>query len=335
MRLSLLLLPLIALLPLSSSDEEIRDVLPHDAGPMRVTPVALSTTHPALRRVGALEYMGGVQLAGSHAAFGGFSAVQVDGDRFTLLSDAGNLVRFRMGADLRPFALAYGSLPAGPGTGWRKRDRDAESLAWDPASGRYWVGFENSNMIWRYDAGLTRAERASRPPAIAGWSIGGGAETMVRLASGAFVVIGETPRPRGLAEAREALLFAGDPTQAGPPPLAFAYVPPPGYNPVDAAELPDGRLLVLNRDFSLRSLFTAKLVLVSLEGLKKGAVVRGREIATLAAPLLHDNFEGVAVTREKGETIVWIVSDDNSQFWEKSLLLKFRLALASEPEKKD
>ncbi|MBO9622257.1 MAG: esterase-like activity of phytase family protein [Sphingomonas sp.] len=326
-----LLLSTLALLPLSTSDEQVRLVLGHSA-PMRATPVALSAD-PAVRGAGALVYLGGLRLASDDRAFGGFSAIQVDGDQFTLLSDAGNIVRFRMGANLRPHALAYGDLPGGPGSGWRKRDRDSESLARDPATGRLWVGFEHHNAIWRYDGGFTHAERRANPSQMSAWPIAGGPEAMVRLRSGAFLVISETARPKGKSNAREALRFAGDPTELGPAPLRFAYVPPAGYDPVDMAELPDGRLLVLNRDFKPAGLFTAKLVLADARRLRPGAVVQGREIATLAAPLLHDNFEGVAVTREGSDTIVWIVSDDNSQFWEASLLLKFRLELPPEPEK--
>jgi hypothetical protein len=54
-------------------------------------------------------------------------------------------------------------------------------------------------------------------------------------------------------------------------------------------------------------------------------VAKGIEIASFARPLLHDNFEALAITQEGADTIVWIASDDNGQFWEQSLLLKFRL----------
>jgi hypothetical protein len=54
-------------------------------------------------------------------------------------------------------------------------------------------------------------------------------------------------------------------------------------------------------------------------------VVRGRVIATLRRPLVHDNFEGLAISRERGRTIVWLVSDDNQLFLQRTLLLKFAL----------
>ena len=36
-------------------------------------------------------------------------------------------------------------------------------------------------------------------------------------------------------------------------------------------------------------------------------------------------FEGLAITREHGQTIVWLVADDNLLPLQRSLLLKFRL----------
>ena len=101
---------------------------------------------------------------------------------------------------------------------------------------------------------------------------------------------------------------------------------PAGYDPTDMTELSDGRLLILNRRLNLSfALFTAKLVIVDRTAIREGATVEGREVATLAPPFLHDNFEALAATQEQGATIVWIASDDNREWFEQSLLLKFRL----------
>ncbi|WP_066800457.1 esterase-like activity of phytase family protein [Sphingomonas soli] len=310
------------------SEENQRERLGADPR-ITATPVQLDSRDPAARRAGALTYLGGVHLRSPDRVFGGFSAMHVSGDRFLLVSDSGNVVRFRLDADFRLSEAQFGDVAAGPGTGYLKKERDVESLAHDPATGRIWLGFERDNAIWRYDATLTRAERSVRPPAMRDWSPNGGAESMVRLRSGRFIVISETSRPKGpLAQTgRIGLMFTGDPTEAPDRGFRFTYIPPPGFDPSDMAELPDGRLLVLNRHFSLRALFTAKLTLVDPRSIRPGAAVQGREIAHFAAPLLHDNFEALAVTQEAGATIVWIASDDNLQFWERSLLLKFRLEL--------
>ena len=323
MRLFRFLSALFLLLVLTSSGPEGRREL-GSAARIDAVRVALDPGDPSRLRVGALTYLGGVRLKSPDPAFGGFSAMRIAGDRFTLVSDGGNVVSFRMGSDFRPSAIVFGDLPDGPRTGWRKADRDSESLAWDPASGKMWVGFENSNAIWRYDAGPTRAERRVRPAAMRDWSRAGGPEAMVRLHDGTFLVISESTRPDN-GTGRVGLRFAGDPTETKQPPMPFVYIPPAGYDPSDMAELPDGRLIVLNRRFALRGLFSARLTIVDPRGLHANAVLRGEEIATLAAPLIHDNYEAIVVTREGDDTILWIASDDNSQFWEQSLLLKFRL----------
>ncbi len=315
-------------LQLSASGREGRDLF-GKAPRMTAERVLLDPSDPARTRVGALTYLGGVRLRSTDRAFGGFSSMRIAGDDFTLLSDGGTFIRFRMGGDWMPRDVRFGDLPDGPGSGWLKEDRDSESLASDPAAGQVWVGFEQYNAIWRYDADLRRAERSARPVAMRNWSDNGGPESLVRLHDGRFLTIGETSRPKGSRIGREGLLFPGDPTAPGIRPIRFVYMPPNElYDPSDAVQLPDGRLIVLNRRFSVPGLFTAKLTLIDPRAIRPGAVVRGTEIATLAPPLLHDNYEALAVTCEGDDTILWIASDDNQQFWEWSLLLKFRIEFA-------
>ena len=310
-----------AIVPRWSGDERLSR-LGRDAR-LVTTRVPLDPADPARRRVGRLTYLGGVALTSPDPAFGGFSALAVRGDAVTLLSDGGNIVRFRLTGDGTATDVAFGELPAGPGTGWRKSDRDSESLAVDPGTGTAWVGFENTDAVWRYAPGFARAEAQAMPRAMRRWPANGGAESLARRRDGSFVAIAENPRRAG-DPTRAALLFAGDPTGARRP-VRFRYVPPAGYSPSDAAELADGRLLVLNRRLAFPGGFDAVLVAVAPGALRAGARVRGTPIARLAAPLTHDNFEGVAATVEGGRQIVWLASDDNLTWPQRSLLLKFRL----------
>lgn len=101
-----------------------------------------------------MTYLGGVGLTSRDDAFGGYSSLSVAGDRFTLLSDFGDIVRFRMDATFQISDPGFGDLPAGPGLGWEKRERDNESMTVDPASGEVWVGFERANAIWHYWPGI-------------------------------------------------------------------------------------------------------------------------------------------------------------------------------------
>lgn len=304
---------------------------------LTATRVMLDRTNPRHVRVGGLTYLGGVALDSRDPAFGGFSSLDVSsaagGHRFTLLSDGGNIVQFDMGGDWRPHRIAFSNLPAGPGIGWEKRDRDSESMAIDPKTGQIWVGFENSNSIWRYAPGFTRYEARVAPEAMRRWPANGGPESMARLPDGRFVVISEEAHVRrpdwtgsetDRLHTRQALIFARDPT-AGGAPARFAYTPYGRYDPSDVTALPNGDLLVLDRGFRLPFRFSARISRIDRRDVAAGRIARGRLIATIDAPLIHDNFEGIDTTTENGATIVWIVSDDNQLILQRTLLLKFRL----------
>ena len=293
-------------------------------GRMTVRPVMLDAHDAQRRRVGRLTWLGGVELASDDPAFGGYSSMRVAGDRFTLLSDGGNVVDFRLDRRWRIGELRFGNLPDGPGTGWQKEDRDSESMASDPATGRLWVGFEDANAIWRYSPGFARAEARARPSDMARWPKAAGPASLVRLRDGHFIVFAEKAHwPHDHAHA--ARWFDRDPTTDPTRGFRFDYLPPDHYDPSDAAELPDGDLLVLNRRFELPYDFSAILTIVPRAAIAPGKRVAGTPIARFAAPLIHDNFEALAVTREGADTIVWIASDDNQSMLERSLLLKFRL----------
>lgn len=272
----------------------------------------LDAHDPARRQVGALTYLGGVALRSSDRAFGGFSSLAVAGDRFTLLSDGGNIVRFRMGADWRPRDVAVAELPAGPRTGRTKSERDAESMTADPRTGRIRVGFEVFNQIWRYAPGFARADRGVVPVAVRKWRSNGGIESMARLVDGRFVAIVESREPRGAKGGRTGLVWWGDPTVRASAAFLFTYHPAPDYDPADMTELPDRQLLVLERAFALPFAWSNRLVIVSRDVVRPGAVVEGWLVACLAAPLVHDNIEGIAAVREGDATILWLVSTTTS-----------------------
>jgi hypothetical protein len=303
------------------------DLLDHQAT-ISAKPVPLDPTNPANKRVGRLTYLGGVELSSRDAVFGGFSGMRLDGNRFTLISDGGGVVRFRLDPYGRLSDVRIAELPAGPGTGWEKADRDSESMTVDAATGDVLIGFERSNEIWRYDAAFSRAIRHSAPPAMALWEENGGPEAMVRLKNGRTIVIAESETPPN-GTGRLAVSFAGDPTAQPNRGFNFVYQPPAGFDPSDAALLPDGRILLLNRNFAAPVDFTTKLTIVDPRRIRPGATVIGEEIATIAAPLNRDNFEGLAVTQQGGDTIVWIISDNNQFLLERTLLMKFRLEAAA------
>ncbi|MDB5684409.1 MAG: hypothetical protein JWM75_2107 [Sphingomonas bacterium] len=285
-------------------------------------PVALDTGNPALSRVGALTYLGGWTLSSGDRRFGGLSSMVVDRGRVSALSDNGTVIAFEIGARGGLRNVRIKPLPAGPGATASKLNRDSESLQRDPA-GRLWVGFEGANEIWRYAADFARAEAHAAPVEMQEWPGNGGPEALVRLRDGRFLVLSEeAPGPDG---STEALLFAGDPTDPATRVLRFGYRPPDGYRVTDGAELPDGRLILLNRRFTLLEGVSAILTIADPRAITAGAVLPARAIARLAPPLTVDNMEAMSVEQEGKRTIVWLASDDNFSGLQRTLLMKFAL----------
>jgi hypothetical protein len=281
-------------------------------------PILLNENDPAQRQVGALTFLAGWSLTSDDRRFGGISAMAVEGDQVTAISDSGILLSFFIpGAG--PGRVDILPLPAGPGSAALKEDRDTEAMF--VSGGKAWLALENRNEVWRYVRPGWRAEARIAPAAMRRWPSNRGAESLHRLADGRFLVISESLEPDWTSTA---LLFPGDPTEGGTP-AEFRFRPTRGYRITDAAQLPDGRLLLLQRDVSLLGGVAAKLAVVDLAALDSGRPVEGREVAHFASPLTVDNMEALSITREGEQTIVWLASDDNYFPLQRTLLMKFAL----------
>lgn len=285
---------------------------------VRFTPVPLREEDPAAKRLGRLTYLGGWALTSNDARVGGISALHVEAGEALALSDAGWRIRLPMPPGRSPAGAGIAMIGEGPGPPGDKVYRDVESLA--VHRGEAWLGYEQSNQVWRYDRRTFERRSSAAPPAMREWSDNAGPEAMVRLANGRFLVFAE-----GDGGDSEAILFAGDPAVRGASALRLRYRPPAGYRITDAALLPDGRLILLNRRVALFEGFTARLTLAALPELADRALIIGREIAAFDGAVTRDNFEALSVTREGGRTILWIASDDNYNPFQRTLLMKFAL----------
>ncbi|RJT24807.1 esterase-like activity of phytase family protein [Chakrabartia godavariana] len=292
---------------------------------IRITlePTNLSNDPKHLRRTGKLIYLAGWAMRADHPDFGGWSAMVPHKGGLRLMSDAGALLDMPL-----PSGAAVtgriSEIPKGCGFHWIKEKQDSESLTVDPVSGQSWIGLENINRICRFAGDHGRAVSIARPE-MRNWQITRGPEAMVKLHDGRFLVFAEAD-PEDSGKLTPVLVFKGDPLDPRLKPVTVILDRPKGYQPVDAAQLPDGRLLVLYRLFSVKQWFRNRLYIFDVPARFRPAMLfRGREIARLEAPWLVDNFEALAVTQERRRTIIWLASDDN--FWplQRSYLLKFAL----------
>jgi hypothetical protein len=315
-----LLLPLMGVLlgVWASAERAWAPIKPHRAV-LSVAPVA------GIGRVnGRLRLLGAWSLTSTDPDFGGVSALLAQGGgRFVALSDAGGVFRFTLDGKPRT-GLQLDQIPRGCGLRGLKKFQDSEAMAADPAMGQVWIALERRDEICRTDAAFTATMATHRPTAMAPWPNTGGAEAIVRLADGRFLVFAERDTD-STNPVTPVLLFDGDPAMPGTPVKRLAYRAPEGYRPADAAQLPDGRILVLNRRFALPFRFSAKLVVIDPDALGRDAVLRGTIVARFGAPALGENFEALAVEPTRQGTILWIAADNNFLGLQRTLLLKYRL----------
>jgi hypothetical protein len=291
--------------------------------PLIYTPIPFDAGDPERGDAGRLHFLGGWTLSSPDGRFGGLSGLHVENGEVTAISDAGMVARFPLPGGSAAPRVRFQPVEQGPGPARSRRTRDTEGI-WITGD-QLWLTFERQNAVWRYDRATLGAQASARPERMRRWKGNSGAEAIVRLTDGRFLII-EEGRYDG-SPTSQAILFAGDPALPATPTATLIYRRPPGYRATDAALLPDGRILILNRGLGGLRL-SAKLLVADVRGLRPGGTLEGQEVATLEAPLVVDNMEGVSVTSENGRTIVWLVSDDDfMRLFRHTLLLKFELRL--------
>jgi hypothetical protein len=103
------------------------------------------------------------------------------------------------------------------------------------------------------------------------------------------------------------------------------YQPPRGYKPADAAFLPDGRMIVINRRFRLDAGRSTALSIIPAFTPTEGQVLTGDTITEIANLPLAANYEGIAIAPRAGGHTIWMVSDDNFSKPGRTMLLRMEL----------
>lgn len=262
-----------------------------------------------------LQSLGGLHLRREGIGFGGFSGLRIDDDlRLTAVSDGGHWLQARLllDADLRPRGLA--ELRSGPlGTGLPiplgfplagRFALDAESLERRPGGG-WLVGFERWHRFRAYEDWDDPGRLIAPPPGLRDAPPNASLESLAILTDGRWLVIAEGAPHR---------VWLGRPETGW---TSLSYAATPGFDPTDAAALPDGGALVLERRFSLRGGFAGRLMRLAAPS---GDVLRPEVVLDT---LPGENWEGVASFRHAGRDLVAILADDNEIFLQKGLLLLF------------
>ncbi len=285
-------------------------------------------------RFGALEFRGGLELSASTSDFSGLSGLDFASDgRLYAVTDRGYWVRARalieegrlVGvADV--FVAPILNHAGHPVSG--KKWSDAEGLRFTERNGQETalVVFERSNDVRAFagpDFPLSRSVDVPLPAGTKKMSGRDGAEA-IAIAPPASPVAG------GMVVIAEVLRDTAGNTQAwivgGRDPGDVSVARQGGYDVSDAEFLPDGDLLLLERRLGLPLGLSIRIRRIPAAEIRPGRTIDGAVIFEAALGHQIDNMEGLAVTEgPDGETLLALVSDDNLNPLQRTLLLLFAL----------
>jgi hypothetical protein len=252
------------------------------------------------------------------------------GERFIAVSDKGRWLEGRIVYDgVRPVGIADAQMAPLLGPDGRpiqaRRWYDSEAVVAD--GGMLYVALERVHRILRYDyvnQGLRATGRlVTVPPQMRKLVPNKGIEGLVAVPrglplAGTLIAFSE----RGLDAAGNTLGFL----IGGKSPGAFTVKRTDDFDISDAALLPTGDVLVLERRFAWTSGVAIRIRRVRLADFGPGALLDGPVIFAADMGYQIDNLEGLGIHRSAdGEIVLTLVSDDNFSILQRTLLLQFTL----------
>ena len=223
---------------------------------------------------------------------------------------------------------------------------DAEEIVELPGRG-FLVSFEGHHRLALYagpaageaPAPIGPMEPLPFPEAIEAADVNHGIEAIARLRDGRLLIFSEELRNVD----GEILAWVGDPGQNGPGQNGPGQNGPgqdgwqalrlparqDDFMPTGAVSLPTGDVVLLERSYSREKGVKIRLSLIALADIVAGARLAPRQLALLRPPITVDNMEAVAAHRgPAGETLIYLLSDDNFSDKQRTLLLQLELLAA-------
>ena len=288
------------------------------------------------KEFGKLIYRAGLNLYAKSSHFGGYSGLALDpsGRMLLAISDAGIWMRANLDYDGRRLRglsdVVLGPIVGGDGKPLHAdTERDSEGLALvdgDPRQGTAYVSFEGKHRIARYPF---TAERFGPPTGTVPLPAGAkgmvpnrGIEAMALIRTGKLkgTILAFT---EGRVDKNGNVLgwLIGGPTPGG---ILLKRIG--GFDITDAASLPDGGIVLLERRFRFSEGIKMRIRRIAASEIKRGAVMQGEVLLEADDSLNIDNMEAIAAHRAaSGETVLTIMSDDNFSALQRTLIMQFTL----------
>ncbi|MEM8552211.1 MAG: esterase-like activity of phytase family protein [Pseudomonadota bacterium] len=266
-----------------------------------------------------LGFRGGLVLRGPRA-FGALSALVTRGDQFLAATDTGHFVDGAMVLDdgwLKGLAavrltprMGLSGMPVRS-----KSEGDAEALTL--ADGSAWVLVESSRNVLAYPIDGLRVDADATPRAVpvppAVRQLGRkGIEAMATLPGGEMLFT---------AEGRDGTdtVTAAYRTGAG----RFAVARREGYAITGADALPGGDVVIVERRWRGGLDVAMRVRRLGRDAIAAGAIADGPVLLEAGIAAEIDNMEAIAAEIVDGKIALTLVSDDNHNFFQRTLMLRF------------
>jgi hypothetical protein len=303
---------------------------------IKAEPIPFFARHGAqIQPSGPLRFRSGLVLTSAHPGFGSLSGLwrSPDGSRLVAISDEGQWLTATVanqegrlsglrGARMAPI-LGEDGVPL-----WRGPAYDTESLA--IADGVAFIGIERVQEVrrfpWAQDGVAARGVPIPVPPDLKELPGNRGLEAIgvappKHPLGGAVIAVAEQARPGDTNPPTRGWILTG-PQQGG-----FDVSRSDHYDITDLAFLESGDALLLERRYSVAGGPGCRIRQLAAEAIRPGAMVDGPILFEADHRFEIDNMEGLALHRDtlSGDTVVTLISDDNHNPLQRTLLLEFAL----------
>ncbi|MEM0898687.1 MAG: esterase-like activity of phytase family protein [Pseudomonadota bacterium] len=288
------------------------------------------------QRFGRLEFAGGLEMTSRQQHFGALSGIAIEPDQaaFTAIADTGFWLTGKLQRDpatnelmgiqdevMRPMLDENHNVPT------NKWGSDAEGIARFP-NGDLLVSFERLHRLaWFTEnrIGELAPFRIQEPPVpMFELRHNRGFEAIAvgpadSVFDGRIVGVSE----KSLDANRNIMAFVLNEDKSS---FEFSVRRTDAFDVTDAAFLPTGQLLILERRFRITDGVSTRMREIQPEDILPGATVDGEIILEADLSYQIDNMEGLEVTMDPdGVPRLTLVSDDNHSLLQRNLIVEFRL----------
>ncbi len=279
----------------------------------------LLTAEPSYKNVGKLTFVKGFELLSNDPRFGGFSGLIINKKNLISVSDRGYWLKAQLmfnqqGIIEKIVDTSMGNLKDENNNFLIKENSDAEAI--EKFNEEFVISFERNHRVLKYKD-LDETPQILIPNKLLNnLPYNGGIEAMTPLDNHTIFTLTEDM----VFSNGNLLITIFNPNKN----ISMEFKKYGTYKPTDLSLLPNGNLLLLERSYSRAKGASARISIIEKTDFSKFGVLKSNELGKISPPMTVDNFEGISyIELEDGGFFIFLLSDDNYNYTQKTLLFQF------------